>query len=109
MFAATYYIRNKQFGAVAFTSDYLNAVDEIIHEIDYWPELYPTGNNSVQFMFRKEKRYIEFEILPDLSIRFYYEEKDKIFTGFIPRSELKGVVFIFQENIQFIPSMLGIN
>jgi hypothetical protein len=83
------------YGALPFKFDLVQKVVEIIHKLNYVPEVFPTGRQSIQLEFENQNTdYLEFEIFVD-RIVCYHEINGVDNTNVIGLEEIETIVNTF--------------
>lgn len=55
-------------GAGRFDPVFIKSIRQIVQQLAFEPEVFPTAANSIQLEYRKDGNYLEFEILENLSV-----------------------------------------
>lgn len=85
-------------GANPFATELINICKDIINELRYQPEIYPTAIGAIQFEYDKDDgSYIEFEVYPDKANVYRKDPSGKANSMTIKLSDIKKEVDAFYE------------
>lgn len=88
------------YGAGVFNENLINFCKNILIMLQFQPEVFPTGRNSIQFEFEKDGRYLELEIFSEDNISvLFINNNGKEFGGHINRTEIRNWVACFYSNL----------
>lgn len=80
------------YGAKPFTKRLFQICADILRKLDYQPEVFPTGRNTIQFEYNKDEEYLEFEI-GENKIGCYQDAPNEIpQEGIIQESQIYEIV-----------------
>lgn len=96
---ATYGVDWNGNGASPFPSELIDKCKNIVNELRYQPEIFPTAIDAIQFEYRKsDGSYLEFEIYLDKANVFRVDSDKSRFTKTISLDEVKKEVDAFYED-----------
>lgn len=85
-------------GAAPFSPKLIDVCKNLINELRYQPEIYPTAIDAIQFEYRKDNgAYLEFEIYLDKANLFCINSKKQHITKTIKLDDVKNEVDAFYD------------
>lgn len=64
-------------GSIAFSSDFIKKVGEILNSINNQPEIFPNFRGNIQLEYEeKNGKYLEIEITPDMKMNIFKIDED---------------------------------